>query len=66
MTSILITVGALGLMYVCCIRPMRRGCGAAARSCCSAANANAHGSSAVAQLSRDAAASVPARVSNPS
>ena len=53
MTSILITVSAFGLMYLCCIRPMRRGHGATARSCCSATNSESRGSDEIARLSRE-------------
>lgn len=53
MTSIVITVFALGLMYFCCIRPMRRG-HSARRSCCSATDSDAGGrSDELARLSRD-------------
>ena len=53
MTSIVITLGALGIMYYCCIRPMRRGHDATARSCCSTTDSSAGGSDELAQLSRE-------------
>lgn len=50
--TVAVVVASFGLMYVICIRPMRRGHGSSAAACCSPRHAEADRRAEIADLTR--------------